>query len=61
MCNKIELEEYAEYINRLKKLNGLWDQEAAHGEADDILCELLTKLGYSEVVKAYEEVDKWYA
>lgn len=29
--------------------------------SDDILCELLTRLGYEEVVKEYNKVPKWYA
>jgi len=37
------------------------DIECAHGDADDVLCKLLTYLGYKEVVEAYEEVDKFYA
>ena len=37
------------------------DTEAAHGNADDILCEFLKELGYSEVVDSYNEIHKWYA
>lgn len=37
------------------------DTEGAHGRADEILCELLTKLGYTKTVNAWESVDKWYA
>jgi hypothetical protein len=37
------------------------DPEAAHSMADKILCKLLTDLGYSEVVQAFSEVDRWYA
>ncbi len=28
--------------------------------ADGILCGLLCKLGFKDVVEAYHEVDKWY-
>ena len=37
------------------------DKERDHGRADDILCKLLTKLGFAETVKAYSEVGNWYA
>lgn len=37
------------------------DKEADHSNADDILCELLKSLGYEDVVKAWDAVDKWYA
>lgn len=36
------------------------DVESAHYRADEILCDLLTALGYDEVVAAYNKVDKWY-
>lgn len=38
-----------------------YDTECAHINADEIICELLQTLGYKEVVKAYDEVTKWYA
>jgi hypothetical protein len=37
------------------------DQEIDHGAADDILCKLLEKLGYEELIKTYNEIPKWYA
>ena len=37
------------------------DPEAAHSEADEVLCELLKTLGYENVVKAWQSVEKWYA
>lgn len=36
------------------------DIEADHEDADDILCKLLSYLGYDEIVNLYMEVDKWY-
>ncbi len=38
-----------------------YDEESAHVEADNVLCELLNALGYYDVVMAYESIDKWYA
>lgn len=37
------------------------DTEAAHINADAILCELLIKLGFQKTVDAWSAVDKWYA
>ena len=37
------------------------DTEAAHCDADDILCALLEALGYGDVVEKYNSVDKWFA
>ena len=56
MKNKINLEDY---LKRLKECEE-YDAESAHGRADEILCELLRELGYSDIVDAYEDIDKWY-
>ena len=37
------------------------DIEAAHNNADKVLCRLLTSLGYADVVAEFEKVDKWYS
>lgn len=37
------------------------DNEVAHSRADDILCDTLKALGFGELVKAFDEIDKWYA
>lgn len=37
------------------------DTEIAHWLADRILKDLLVSLGYEDVVREYEKVDKWYA
>ncbi len=37
------------------------DIEAAHENADGILCEFLESLGYSDVVAEWHKVEKWYA
>ena len=50
-----------EYIKRLEELALDRDHEAAHSEADGILCEILLSLGLDEVVAAYNDIDKWYA
>ena len=48
-------------IEELKKAQANGDTECAHGHADDVLCKLLTALGYADVVEEYKKVDKWYA
>ena len=35
--------------------------EDAHYNADGILCDLLKKLGYKDVVEVFHEVSKWYS
>lgn len=50
-----------EAIAKLAELAKSKDIESAHGEADDVLCELLVALGYEDVVDLYREVPKWYA
>lgn len=49
------------YLERLRNLEELDDPEKIHGEADDILCELLRELGYAEVVECYNSLPRWYA
>lgn len=44
---------------RLAQENG--DIEAAHSDADDALCGLLRSLGYEDVVREWNRVEKWYA
>ena len=37
------------------------DEEVDHINADQMLVDLLKKLGYTELVKAFDKVDKCYA
>lgn len=37
------------------------DPEGCHSEMDDLMCDVLNKLGYSEGVKIFLEADKYYA
>ena len=50
-----------EAIEEMKKLVNNDDYEIAHSRADDILCDVLTKLGYEDLVDVYNQVGKWYA
>lgn len=49
------------YIEALKVEQQNHDTEEAHCNADDILCNLLTDLGYKPIVEEYNQVSKWYA
>jgi hypothetical protein len=48
-------------LAELKGFQGDGDIEIAHSRADDVLCKLLTALGYEDVVREYDKVPKWYA
>lgn len=48
-------------IEKLRELQEPGDTEAAHANADWVLCEFLRALDYADVVAEYEKVDKWYA
>lgn len=37
------------------------DIEQNHQEADKILCDFLIEIGYSDIVKEYNKIEKWYA
>ena len=48
-------------IKQLEECKAM-DPEVGHETADIILCELLTALGYRDVVEAYDAINpKWYA
>jgi len=53
-------EERQNYINQLKECEKEGTEDA-HINADNILCEILTKLGYDDIVKEFDKLDKWYA
>ena len=37
------------------------DTEFKHVNADELMCELLTSLGYGEGVEIFKNMDKWYS
>jgi len=51
----------AEKIDRLNELSGMDDPEKAHSEADKILCEVISNLGYYGVAEAYNKIERWYS
>lgn len=58
---KSKKERISRYIWLLNQYCFLGDTEGDHSMADSMLKDLLTELGYEEVVSFYEKVDKWYA
>jgi len=57
-----DVDEFAKQcVEKLRGMTSDDDIERAHSEADAILCELLMKLGYVGVVRAWADVPKWYA
>lgn len=50
-----------ERLARANKLSDEQDEEQAHIEADDALCQLLIDLGYTDVIAEYDKVKKWYS
>lgn len=49
------------YAAKIRKECHSGDTELDHSDADQLLISLLNELGYTETVKAWGEVDKWYA
>ncbi len=54
---------YFEYIKMMQELvdKSQEDAEAAHSEADYLLCSFLTHLGYRGLVERFNKVKKFYA
>ncbi len=52
-----------EYLVKIKQKQEKYDcdREARHVEEDGMLCELLIKLDFKEVVSQYVKTEKWYA
>lgn len=48
-------------LYRMNTLLDMYDKEEAHIRADNILCEVLEKIGFHDVVNVFHKIDKWYA
>lgn len=53
-------EEFYEKMLQLKNDFG-GDEEAVHIYMDNLMCELLSMLGYGDGVEIFNKTDKWYA
>lgn len=49
-------EEFAEQMREISKEN----REDRHMDGDDLMCEILTDLGYGDGVEIFECMEKWY-
>lgn len=45
----------------MTELSFIEDKERRHGAMDDLLCKLLSELGYQDGVDVFNRVDKWYS
>jgi hypothetical protein len=50
-----------EFVEKMQECINDGDTESAHANADVLLCELLIKLGYKDLVTEYNKVNKWFA
>ena len=51
-----------EFRDKMQEIFGdRYDTEDAHLEADDLMCKVLTDLGYGEGVEIFTKAEKWYA
>ena len=37
------------------------NEEIGHIHADELMCDILTQLGYGDGVKLFEQMEKWYS
>ena len=54
-------EEYEEALSRMNNASERSDVEERHQDADEILCDVLEKCGYQELVKVFDNMKKWYS
>lgn len=50
-----------EWVAKMREIASGDDTEAAHSMADNLLCCVLSHLGYNDVVQEFLKVGKWYA
>ena len=50
-----------EFKKEMEEIEQVGDGEIRHDFADTLLCEVLEELGYSEGVKIFKSMEKWYA
>lgn len=50
----------AKAVERLEELQLVGDKEAAHKEADQLLCGFLRAIGHQELADEFEAIERWY-
>lgn len=48
------------YADKMRELNEC-EEEIGHSMADKLLCEVLDNLGFTEMVKEFNKLTKWYS
>ena len=48
-------------VSSLLEIQQMSDTECAHSAADGVLRRFLLSLGYDDVIREYDKVEKWYA
>ena len=62
MTYKINVKELKDkYLKEMDALHTIDDPEQAHGTADNLLCALLSELGYDDIVESFSKIEKWYS
>jgi hypothetical protein len=49
-----------QFAAEMKRIAAREDAESSHGEADKLLCSVLTQLGYKTGVTIFNKMKKWY-
>ena len=55
----IDRKKYKKRLNNIRRNS--CDIEMDHEKADEVLCDLLKELGYSDIVSLWNRIPKWYA
>ena len=50
-----------EFKERMLDLNRIDDEEIFHDKADELICEVMTSLGYGEGIEIFDNHAKWYS
>ena len=50
-----------EFYEKMLWISRMEDTERAHIEADELMCEALTSLGYEVGVEIFKIMNKWYS
>lgn len=65
MLKTIREEEFYEAMKniyeKLYEKGSHYNEELSHIDMDDLMCELLTMLGYGRAVKIFQNTPKWYS
>lgn len=50
-----------DFAEKMREASDVSDPESSHVVGDDLMCEVLTDLGYGEGVSVFCVMRKWYA